>query len=157
MPVPTDYKVSSPSANFETYPADIYQVQIFDIDLDKDYVSAFTGQKQDRFKFVYIILEDKYKGKKLVGYAFAKWFAGKGKESKLYTITRCAYAFYHPDVDISKLKAEEMLGSKVNELIGKQIRVNVDQTTKNDKVYNNITAYLPIKKELPAIQVTEQK
>jgi hypothetical protein len=63
--------------------------------------------------------------------------------SKLYNLIKTIYKAYKPDVDVSKIKPEELTDDSINELEGKQFKALV-KINENGK--NKIDSILPIDK-----------
>jgi len=154
MPVSNNLKLTVPEKKeFAPLPANIYQVQISDI---TEKLKRKWGAPQDSepteeyltFEFV-ILNEGEYRGRKLwkdVRPVPPTPSEGSGfKPSWMWRIVSAVEG--HP------LTFEQGVAfgpEQVNALIGRQLRLIVNQTPKNaqGKAYNNITDVLPVEAEM---------
>lgn len=150
---------------WEILPEDFYQVVVKDLD-EKDIqkYGAAPGVLETKYLFKLTVLDEgDFQGVTVTDFVTPKWFipeeAGKKNKkgevispSKLMSIFKAFYAYYHPDIDVNDLSAPSM--SMVNDLIGKQVRISVKvkgdkpEEGEEDRRKNKITDYMVIKKEL---------
>lgn len=137
--------------DFEPVPADLYQVQITDVE-EREGTKFNSTEKVLQYMFKSVVVEGEQKGKGIVFFAMPSWFDGgkKSKPSKLFNLFKTVYAFYQKDVDVKNI--EEVTGDMINALVGKQIRVTVELTEANR---NKVTGFMPIKKEIPYQETNE--
>ena len=125
-------------------PADVYQVAITDV-TETTGTDFKTGEPKSQLRFVAEIVEGDEKGKNVSFFTSYSWFNGgkNAKPSKLFNLFKTIYAHYLPDIkvnDIPLVSAQE-----VNDLIGKQLRVTVEET---EKGWPKVTSFVAIKKEV---------
>ena len=149
MPITTKFDVSETS--YKAIPADVYQVVIEDIEVrvGKKYMS---DEEQKQFLFRTKVLDEgEHKGHGLGFYVSIKWFAGKSamQPSKLFNLFKAVYSNYYKSVDLLKWTGDMINMETVNDFIGKQIRVTVEE--KEGK--NRVTTFMPIKKEMEVQKV----
>lgn len=151
MPISNNVKFEKmEKKEYEAIPASVYQVQIMDI---KEKMKVPWGSPQGTettelyLSFEFGILEGKYKGRKL--WKDAKPVipvppSGGYKASWLYKIISAAVGHWLSQDEGINFGPEE-----TNALIGRQVRLVVNQTPPKDgKSYNNITDILPVEKDL---------
>lgn len=135
-------------------PEDVYQVAIEDITTIT--VKKFhSEEEEDVFNFQFVILEEgEYKGQRLFKRVRPIVFDGGGKNrpSYLYQIFKAAMKV-EPSVEQVELG---LTGKELNELIGKQIRVNVKVSPPNNagKTFSNVEGVMHAKTEMamPALK-----
>lgn len=136
----------SEGGSFEPLESDVYQVQIVDIQLKEN---EYMGKKSKQLEFTSQVatpLSDKDHGRQLKFWTSTTWNMGGGKysPSKLFTLVTSVYKHYKPDVSVKDM--EEIQVSQINDLIGKQVRVNVVAKEREDgKTVNKVESFLPIK------------
>lgn len=157
MPITEDIKITAPErAEYVPLPADVYQVQISDLEVrtGKKYMSE-EEQQQILFKMLVVDKSDN-RGHGIGAFSTTRWFNG-GKNmspSKLFQIFTAVYAYYHKDIDLNEWYPEMVNMQAINDLIGKQLRITVNLT--QDKK-NKITSFMPIREELEPIKDEEVK
>lgn len=161
MPVQNTYKVAQAEGgrDFVALEADVYQVEISDITLEEGIADPYKpGQTKDQFVFALKVVDPENRCAALRLWATAKWFDGgktPTKSSKYYQIVTAVDGFYNKGEKNNAVDA--LSGTKVNSMIGKQMRVNViKQAASDGRFVNKITGFMSIKKELPAIGPDEQ-
>lgn len=135
-------------ADFEILPADLYQVQIMDVDERETIKFGTTDEKVMQFMFKVQVVEGESKGKGLVFFTSESWFDGgkNNKPSKLYNLMKTIEGFYK-DMAVTSLDA--ISDVEINGIVGKQIRVTAEVT---DSGKNKVTGFLPIKKEIEYVE-----
>lgn len=135
---------------FTPVPAGIYQVVVSDVE-KVDGTDYTTKQPVKQLQFSTTVIEDgDEKGKRIMVWAGIKWFNGvsvKGQSmspSKLYSFVKAIYGYYHKQADLSALELSEINMGFLNDLIGKQLMLVVDENDGKNKV----TGFSSIKKEL---------
>lgn len=128
---------------FEPVPADVYQIQITDVEERETFKYGSTTEKQMQFFFKSEIVDGDEIGKGIVFFTTQSWFdggkAGAGKASKLYNLMKTVEGAKVADL-------EEISEVEINGLIGKQLRVTAEITDTNK---NKVTGFLAAKKEIP--------
>lgn len=134
----------SQGADFEPLPADVYQVQIIDVDEREGVKYGTQDEKVMQFMFKTQVVEGEQKGKGLVVFTSESWFDGgkNSKPSKLFNLIRTIYSFYK-DKKIADMQV--ITDKDINGLVGKQIRLTVETT---DAGKNKVAGFLPIKEEI---------
>lgn len=135
---------------FEPIPASVYQVQITEI---KEKLKAPWGSPQGTeatelyLTFEFAVMDGKFKGRKLWKDVrpVAPTPPSSGlKPSWLYRIASATIGHWLDTAEGINFGPQE-----TNALIGRQLRIVVNQTPPKDgKSYNNITDVLPVEKEL---------
>lgn len=152
MPISQNVKFEKiEKKEFEPIPANVYPVQVMDI---KEKMKAPWGspagspETELNLTFEFGVLEGKYKGRKL-------WKDVRPvtpvppdsgmKSSWLYRIVSAVYGHY-----LTLNEGIDFGPNELNSLIGRQLRIIVNQTPPNakGKSYNNITEVLTIEGEL---------
>lgn len=155
MPVSNNLKLVIPEKKeFEALPPNLYQVQIEDIRqvFKRPYKAPQDAEATEEYlTFEFIILnEGEYRGRK-------QWkdvrpvpptpSEGNGfKPSWMWRIVSAVFGHPFTFAEGSSFGPED-----VNALIGRQLRLMVNQNPKGDKVYNNITDVLPVEKDMEPI------
>lgn len=142
----TGRKISkSTGSEFKPLPADMYQIQITDVEEREGFKFGSTTEKVVQFMFKAEVVEGDETGGRLVIFTSQSWFGGGGKgssrASKLFDLCKAVYGEKSPI-----LAMDEITDKEINGLVGKQLRVTV-QVTESDR--NKVTGFLPIKKEIP--------
>jgi len=125
-------------------PADLYQIVLTNV-VEADGSDYNTGEPKKQLKFYGEIVEGEEKGKTISFFTSLSWFnGGKGaKPSKLFNLVKNIYAFYETGMAVSDMPI--ITPKDINSLMGKQIRVTVDE---NEKGWPKVVAFTPIKKEI---------
>lgn len=161
MPVTPNKKYEMPERReFEAIPADMYQAQVTDITekLKAPYGKPFDipeEEKEEFLSFEFTILDEgEYRGRKL-------WKdlrpvpptppEGNFKPSLMFRVVSAIQG--QPTVYAN---AVNWGGEETNALIGQQLRLIVTRTEKGDKVYNNITEFLPVKQALEPVDTSNR-
>lgn len=151
MPISTNVKFEKmEKKEFEAIPASVYQVQITDIKekLKAPWNSPQGSEPTEMYlTFEFAIMDGKHKGRKLwkdVRPVTPIPPSGGFKPSWLYRIASAAVGHW-----IALDEGVNWDIVETNALIGRQIRIVVNQTPPKDgKSYNNITDVLPVENEL---------
>jgi hypothetical protein len=155
MPVSQNLKLTMPEKKeFDALPANLYQVQIEDITqtMKRPYKAPQDAEATEEYlTFEFVVLnEGEYRGRKLwkdVRPVPPTPSEGGGfKPSWMWRIVSAVYAkpfTFQEGVNFGP--------DDVNSLIGRQLRLMVNQNPKGEKVYNNITDVLGIEKELEPV------
>lgn len=139
---------------YDPIPADVYQVELVDITL-KTALSYDKTRDEKVMDFQFTLLEGKDGEKELRGRNvwrnFVPTFFYSGRKGDNVAM-QIAQAFIG-----RKLTMEDVNWSakEWNSLIGKQCRVVIENTTKDDKTYSNIKSFLPARGVLPALTADE--
>lgn len=152
MPIPNTLKFEKiEKKEYEPIPANVYQVQIGDI--SEKYKTPWgkpdAEEKELYLTFEFVILDGQYKGRKLWKdirpVAPTPSEGGSFKPSWMYRLVSAVVG--HP---LSLAEGINWGAEETNNLIGRQLRLIVNQTPKNaqGRSYNNITEVLPIDKEI---------
>jgi hypothetical protein len=149
MPLQTPIKVEQPTGEgYEPVPDGLYQVVIKDVKLHKS-KKYESDEEEEQLLFSTTIL-NKQIGKGIGIFARISWFNGVTKRgasvsaSKLYSLVKAIYGFYHDKVDVDTLHADDVNMDFINDLLGKQVVLSVKLV--NGK--NKITDFAVIEKEL---------
>lgn len=141
---------------FTPVPAGIYQVVVSDVE-KVDGTDYTTKQPVKQLQFKTTIVEDgDEQGKRIMVWAGIKWFNGVSQKgvsmspSKLYSFAKAIYGYYHKKVDLSVIELSDINMNFLNDLIGKQLMLVVDE--RDGK--NRVTGFSAIKQE---IHVPENK
>ena len=140
---------------FEPIPADVYQAQIVDIRDNKKvpYGAPKDAPKTEQYlTFEFTILSSNAKGRKLfkdVRPVTPVPSDGSFKPSWMYKLASAVAG--HP---LTYEEGTQFGLEQVNSMIGRQLRLIVNQTPKNaqGKSYNNITEVLSIQGEMEPLQ-----
>lgn len=129
----------------EKVPADVYQVVLSDVQ-EVEGRDFNTNEPKQQLRFMAEIVNGDEKGKAIFFYTSYSWFNGgkNAKPSKLYNLVKTVYTKYHPDIAIDDMAIIE--ASDVNSLIGKQLRVTVEET---ENGWPKVTAFVPVKDIIP--------
>jgi flavin-dependent dehydrogenase len=147
----TAHGVEAPeNKDWTPIPEDIYQVVIKDI--DEKIMKKFQSEEEDAFyhvKFTILDGEGVAANQQVSCFCARKWFSGNKKmsPSKLVELVKAVYAFYYPKLSVVELEAEDMTIKVINDLIGKQLRVNVKLNAEGTN--NKVSDFMAIKKQLP--------
>jgi hypothetical protein len=144
----TKIKSNSDNSNFEPLPADVYQVQITDVE-EREGTKYGTQDKIMQFMFKAEVVEGDEEGKRLVFFTSESWFNGGkngSKASKLYNLMKTVYGTNTVE------EMDEITDKEINGLIGQQVRLTVEVTDKNR---NKVAGFLPIKKTVKYHAETE--
>lgn len=124
-------------------PADIYQITLTNVteSVGKDFS---TGEPKQQLKFFGEVVEGTEKGKTVTFFTSLSWFSGgkSAKPSKLFNLVKNIYSFYG-QIDVMNLPF--VTAKDINILIGKQVRITVEET---ESGWPKVTAFTPIKKEI---------
>ena len=140
-------------------PENIYQVELLDIELQVKPKYKKENETEKVFSFQFTLLNGKEKdGSSLRGRNIWRNFVptylyigNKGKNI-LYQIVEAIIGMeLSPEIEAT-LDAE-----KLNKLIGRQARIVVKNTKKDDKTYSNIDTFLPIEAPLTALTAEEKE
>lgn len=143
-------RVEAPeNKGFVTLPEDVYQVVIKDI--DEKIMTKYKSAEEDAFyQFKLAVLDEgeNIQGETINIFTSRKWFSGnkKAQPSKLVTLVKAVYAFYHPKLDVIELEADDMTLQVINDLIGKQMRVTIK--VNEEKTGNKVTEFMAVKREI---------
>jgi hypothetical protein len=139
--------ISKNDSSFEPIPADLYQVQILDVN-EVEGTAYMSTKKIMQFQFKLAIVEGEFKDRVLFLWTSQTWFSGSEgkatKPSKLFTLIKTINSYYYKDINTADI--EEITEKEINNLIEKQIRITVEITDNNK---NKIISMTPIKKEIP--------
>jgi hypothetical protein len=155
MPVPDSFSMNRGSTDTGKYPllpADSYQVVIKDIEEKKDQpVYQKPGETQDKLGFEFEIIEEgEYKGRKLWQDARPIISSGGDSNGKVFSPSTLYRLFCAVNnVKLSQDEADSVGAKDINGLIGKQVRLVVQQkpNMKGD-LKNKITDFLPVKSQI---------
>jgi len=138
-------KFITPQENLtDKVPADVYQVILIDVK-EAEGTDFNTGEPKKQLKFFAQIAEGDEKDKIISFFTTFSWFNGgkSAKPSKLFNLVKAVWTYYRADVKIGDVPIIE--ADDVNNLIGKQLRVAVEET---EKGWPKVTSFLPVKKEV---------
>lgn len=154
--------------SFPPLPEDIYQVELFDIEMEAVQDKNKPGVSNNVLKFQFVVLDDgefndesgkpqKVRGRSIWRNYVPTYIWEKNNEKNaLYQITKA--------IIMRDLRPEEMesfTSDFINKLIGYQCRVttlNVAGKGKNaDQMYTNIDKFLPKKASMPGLTAEEKK
>lgn len=151
--------------SFNPLPENIYQVELLDVNVEDrptyDTKNLPDEQKQYEkvFNFQFTLLSGFEDGKTLRGRNVWENFvpsylyiSSKHGKNKLYEVIE--------GIIRRELKPEDeatFTASKLNSLIGKQVRVGVKHKQSGDKVYDRIEQYYPIEAVLPSLTDEEKE
>src|ERR1044072_7965554 len=155
MPVSNQLNLKVPERKeFEALPPNLYQVQIGDVSqkFKRPWGAPQDSEATEEYlTFEFIILnEGDYRGRKLwkdVRPVPPTPSEGNGfKPSWMWRIVSAIFG--HP---FTFAEGVSFSPNDINALIGRQLRLMVNQNPKGDKVYNNITDVLAVEQELDPI------
>lgn len=150
MPVGTEYKTTIPVLP-DPLPDDIYQVQVSDVSMETT-VSPFTNEPGERMTwYLHVLDEGEFRGRQILAWTANKWFVNTrtGVKSGLFALAEGVFGGYGTKVDMEFGQA-----FNPNDCINKQVRVTVKNVDKGGgKTSLKITGWMPIKKELPLVDV----
>lgn len=139
---------SGDGAKFPPVPADTYQVRVVDItEKTNQPVYQKPGETEDKLGFEFVVVEGgEYKGRKF--WQDVRPIVSSGSEgfspSTLYRIF-CAVN----GVKLSEDEAKSVGATDINGLVGKQVRLVVQQKpNQRGEVKNKITDFLPLKAKI---------
>lgn len=156
--LPSNYKFEvREKKSFPPLPEDMYQVELFDIDMDT-IADKKSGEKRDVLKFQFVVLDaGEYRGRSVwKNYVPTYlWKTGNDKNA-LYQIVKAMI-----QRDMTKAEMEGFTSDKINMLVGFQCRVttvnNPGKGLNADKVYTNIDKFLPKKEALQKLTAEEKE
>ena len=137
---------------------DVYQVQLIDIN-EKESNKYQSTETEMKLHFSFAILQgknidgDDAKGR-VIDYNFIPnylYISKKTGKNKLYQVVE---ALLGRELEL-KEEAEGITGKLLNELINKQVRVFVENKTKEDKSFSNIIKLSPIDSEMTHFTLEE--
>ena len=120
---------------FEVLPAGIYPVTISKITKVQSPVYGKPEEMETKLNVEFSIIEGDHSGKKLFRRMRTKLASGS-KPSTLFTLWKATEG--------KELTAEEMENFHLSNMLGRFLKVVVDQVEKNGKKFNNITAFWPL-------------
>ena len=156
-----DDSITIPKEEAKVYPPlpkNVYQVELLDINL-KDAKGKYAKPGDKNFSFQFTLLEGKEEDKELRGrnvwsnFVPTSLYLKKTGKNELYQIIE---AMLKREITPEE-EAKGLTGTDLNSLIGKQVKVFIDHTKKDDKVYDNITSYMPINDEKTALNSEEKE
>ncbi len=148
-------------------PEDMYQVELFDIDMESVPDKNNPGQMQQVLKFQFVVLDDgefeaegqklKVRGRSIWRNFVPTYLWKKGNEKNaLYQITKAII-----QRDLTEQEIADFSSDFINKLIGYQCRVttlNVAGKGKSaDQTYTNIDKFLPKKATMPGLTPEEKE
>jgi hypothetical protein len=145
MPIPDNYTIPvSSSDNLPLLPPDTYVVEITGLELRNDVQLYQSTETEDRFNFEFTILEEgEFKGRKQwkeVRTVMSVGWSG-GNPSWLYKIF-CAVN----NITVSEDDANKVTAQDINSMIGRQLRIVVEQkANQKGELKNKVTNVLPLK------------
>lgn len=153
--LPEDFGVNteqSAGKNYDPLPQDVYQVEVLGIKLRDNFFYDPKEEYSNKYvlEFTFAVIEEgPHYGRRLWrSVAPALKPQGKRGPTILYKIVTTALGS-EMDWDACAGFAEE-LKENLKVVIGKQMRVSVEQrTSESGKVSSKIASFMPIKKELP--------
>jgi hypothetical protein len=151
-------------AEYPPLPKDIYQAQILDVTAVKK-PSYDTRNKPEAeqimevvLNFQFTLLEGKDGDNELRGrnvwanFVPTYLYIGKNGKNKLYRITEAVLG-----AELTLEEEAKMDKNYINGLIGKQVRISVEPSTKGDNTYDNITDWLKINNEMTPLTDEEKE
>lgn len=166
MPIEKDFAVEKREGkSFDPLPENIYQVELLDVTCEER-PNYDTRNKPDAekvyekvFNFQFTLLSGTQDGKTLRGRNVWENFvpsylyiSTKHGKNKLYEVIEGLIRR-----ELSKEDEATFTSSKLNGLIGKQVRVGVKHKQSGDKVYDRIEQYYPIEMMLNALTPEEKE
>ena len=165
--IPDDAEFYNKPTVYKTLPDDkLYQVQILKAELRDN---PFWVEKPDKeanpqtkyqFSFELVVLnEGEFYGRR-IWVTTAPAFKPEGRKgaSKLFRIVTLAMQVHFDWDDCSSFAPDlkTFIRNLSEQVIGKQLIVGIENTTKNDKVYTNVTSFAAVEKELPKFTPREE-
>lgn len=134
--------------DFSPIPADLYQVQIVDVDTVTQ-MNPFKGKEEELLNYKFAILDDKKdnEGNELRGRFLWKRMSP--------TFSDRSWALKMVKAIWGDMSQDELKSFDFNAPVGKQIKVMVEEKpSKSDNaiIYNNITSFVNAKTELKAVE-----
>lgn len=133
--------------DFSPIPADLYQVQIVDVDLVTQ-MNPFKGKEEELLNYKFAILDEKQdgEGKDLRGRFLWKRMSP--------TFNDRSWALKLVKAIWGDMSQEELKNFDFNTPIGKQVKVMVEEKPSRDgnAVFNNITSFVLAKKPLKEVE-----
>jgi hypothetical protein len=143
---------------YDPIPSDVYQVEVLDIN-EKTVPQYKDKTKNEQvLEFQFTLLEGNDKGKDLRGrnlwrnYVPTYLYIGKNGKNVLYQIIEAIF-----NREISPDEKACMDRDFINSLIGRQCRVLVENSTKDNKTFSNIKSFLTIKSLLTPLTAEEKE
>jgi len=119
-------------------PQDVYEVKVTNIIKQEPRINPFTQAEETRLKFEFMVTAGKEKGKRVFASVTPK-LSTDPKPSNLYKIWSAC--------EVRNPKPTEFNQLHLSKLIGKTLKVLVNQVEKNDRIFNNIESYIRIEKD----------
>lgn len=151
-------KVDIKASDFLPVPMDAYTVLTADVALIVQF-NQFIGKEEDIFNYTFIILDEKdMPGKKgeedtttRGRFLWKRCRQSLNNKSWLYKLAKAARGR-----DLTK---EEVDDFDPESLVGKQVRVNVEQQESKDgqKIFNNITTFAKVVKKLEPVEYEKKQ
>ncbi len=141
-------------------PSNIYQVELLDINLEEKPAYKQPDKIENVYSFQFVLLAGKDKdGSSLRGrniwanFVPSYFYIGKNGKNNLYKIVEGLIGR-----ELSQEEEANMSTDFINSLIGKQVRILVDnKPNKEGKVYSRIENYLPIETDYPSLTAEEKE
>jgi hypothetical protein len=153
-----DFKiVKEEKKEYPPLPKNVYQVELLEINLN-DAKGKYAKPGEKNFAFQFTLLAGKNKEVDLRGrnvwnnFVPTSLYVGKNGKNSLWQIIE---AFLGRDLTQAE-EAEGLNSKMLNNFIGKQIKIFVDHKLSGDKIYNNITSYMPAENQLEPLTAEER-
>lgn len=157
--LPNDFEIKKEERKeYPLLPKNVYQVELLSIDL-ADAKGKFAKPGEKNFVFQFTLLAGKDKDADLRGrnlwnnFVHTALFIGKKGKCNLWEIVEALIGRELTREEV----ANGLTGAFLNSLIGKQLKVFVDQKLSGDKTFNNITSYMPADTLLPSLTEAEKE
>lgn len=153
--LPKDFKAVKAEKVYETIPAGLYEAQLMDIELEEraTYETRSLPLEEQTLettaKAKFAILEEEYRGRFLTAkfLPIDIWYSKKVGKNKAWKLMEALTA--------RELDADEatLTYDNVNDLIGKQLIIEVDVSLSGDKEYSNVKGFHKSKVKLEGLEV----
>lgn len=134
--------------SFEPIPMGIYQVLVADVNMVSQF-NSFKGRDEDKLNYTLIVLDDvkcpdesSTRGR----YLFKRCTNSLHEKSELYKMVKAILG--------RNLTKEELEGFDVESIIGKQVRVMVNQKPNKEEtvIYNNVIEFTHADKDMEPVE-----
>ncbi len=154
LPAGINFKMKE-GKTFDPLPEDVYQVELFDIELQEkpSYNDKTVMEKVMSFQFV-VLDEGEFRGRSIwKNFVPIYLYIGKNGKNALYQITEAIIARELKDEEIATFGSDF-----INKLVGYQCRVTVkNKEGKEGKFFSNIDTFLPKKASLTRLTSEEKE
>lgn len=152
MPITENFSIpKEEGTKFEVLPADIYQAELVDVNVEENPDYNDKSKIVKNFSFLFSILEEPNRGRWMT-YRFVptSLYIGKKGKNKLYNVVETLIGH-----ELTLEEEATMDTNFINLLVGKQIRLGIKVKTEGEKKTNIIETLYPVKTSLESFKDEE--